>query len=533
MKFSELNLKETLLKAIEEMGFESPTPIQELAVPALLEYDADVVAQAQTGTGKTAAFALPLLEQIDKKVSGVQAIILAPTRELALQVQQEIERLSKYEKVRSLSIYGGVSYDKQIQSLRNLNPQIITGTPGRVIDLIDRGVLDLSKVRFAILDEADEMLKMGFLEDVQHILSGLAGEHRTWMFSATVSGEIRNLIDRFFNNTKFLKVESQTLHNPNIEQSFFALKRSQRPEALCRVLKGDTDVYGIIFCRTKQDTRDLGEYLQMKGFEIGVLNGDMGQNERNQVLTRFKSGRTRLMICTDVAARGIDVNDITHVFNIGLPQDMDSYVHRIGRTGRAGKDGKAISFIDHGDVRKIRVIERMTKGIIKPGKFPTVEELKLKVVDSETARLEPTINVIKEKGDDFASDELIAHFTKGLADLSKEDIIKLMFTRLLSRELKSLERLSQLDIVEAKTAKGPSTERSGGKIRQRSRSRYEGERNDRGGDRSARGDRPRSDRTGGGSRGGRTGGSSAGRSQGSAPRSPAPNRSAKRRDFRQ
>ncbi len=519
MKFSELNLKETLLKAIEEIGFESPTPIQELAIPTLLEYPADIVAQAQTGTGKTAAFGLPLLNQISKKSSGVQAIILAPTRELALQVQQEIERLSKYEKVRSFSIFGGVSYDKQIQSLRNINPQIITGTPGRVIDLINRGVLDLSQVRFAILDEADEMLKMGFLEDVQQILEGLEGEHKTWMFSATVSSDIRSLIDRYFNDAKFLKVEAQTLHNPNIEQSFFALKRSQRPEALCRVLKGDKDVYGIVFCRTKQDTRDLGEYLQTKGFDIGVLNGDMGQNERNQVLTRFKSGRTRLMICTDVAARGIDVNDITHVFNIGLPQDMDSYVHRIGRTGRAGKDGKAISFIDHGDVRKIRVIERMTKGEIKPGKFPTVDELKLKVVDTEVARLEPTINVIKEKGDDFASDELIAHFKEGLADLSRDQIITLMFTRLLSRELKSLERLSQLDIVEAKTARGSvGGERSGGKIRQRSRPRGEGE----GHSRSSRSSKDRGERSSGAGK----------RTSRDAPPRSSSNRSAKRRDFR-
>lgn len=523
MNFSELNLKPTLLKAVLEMGFEAATPVQELAIPALLTYEADVVAQAQTGTGKTAAFGLPLLEQIDKKAKGIQAIILAPTRELALQVQEEIDRLSKYENVRSLSIFGGVSYDKQIQSLRNYKPQIVTGTPGRVIDLIAKGELDLSNVRFAILDEADEMLKMGFLDDVQIILQKLPEGHKTWMFSATMSPQIRYLIDEHFNETKFLKVESTKLHNPNIEQTFFALKRSQRPEALCRVLKGDLDVYGIVFCRTKQDTRDLGDFLQMKGFEVGVLNGDMGQNERNQVLTRFKSGRTRLMICTDVAARGIDVNDVTHVFNIGLPQDMDSYVHRIGRTGRAGKAGKAISFIDPGDVRKIRVIEKLTQGTILPGKFPTVHDLKLKMVEVEMARLLPTVTIIAEKGDDFACDETIEAFKDGVKGLTKDQLIKLMFTRLLGRELKGLERLSALDGVELNTARGSaSSERSSGGDRSGGRSRARNySRDDRG---------PRTTtRSSGGSAGGSSSRSTA-RPSRSAPPSAAGG-GAKRRDY--
>jgi ATP-dependent RNA helicase DeaD len=462
LDFSSFGLCSEILKVLEELGFVTPTEIQSESIPRLLEKDQDFVGLAQTGTGKTAAFVLPLLSKIDQLDSSVQAIILAPTRELANQVQEEVERFSKYlPKIKSLAIFGGSSYTRQIRALKKDRPQIVVGTPGRVMDLIDQGHLILDETNQVILDEADEMLNMGFWDDVQTILEAINNEERKiWMFSATMPAPINALIKKEFKDPTVVSVKRQSMSNENIEQKYFVVKNRHRLEALCRFIDTEPEIYGIIFCRTRLETRELGEELLLRKIKIEVLNGDMGQSERDAAMARFKSKNVSLLICTDVAARGIDVNNITHVINYGAPQDFESYVHRIGRTGRAGLKGIAVTFIGAREEGYIRRLEKFTKGTIKREKLPSVDLLKNIYIEKEVSKMETVISKVTEKGEDFFLDSSYEIFKEKLGELDRDEILKTLFTVHYNKKLK---RYDDIGDVEDTPKKSPSRDHKNGR----------------------------------------------------------------------
>ncbi|MBT4792532.1 MAG: DEAD/DEAH box helicase, partial [Halobacteriovoraceae bacterium] len=327
MLFTDLNLRASSMKAIEAMGFKEPTEIQEKSIPMLIADEIDFIGQAQTGTGKTAAFTLPLLEKLDLKARHIQAMVIAPTRELANQICEEINKLSKFEPVRTLAVYGGVSISGQLRDLRTKKPQVIVGTPGRLLDVMGRGAFDLEKCKYVILDEADEMLDMGFFDDVQEILAEVP-EKKIWMFSATMPRQILNLINKHFCNPELVKVTQKILTSDSVDQKYCIVSRRDMAEALCRFLDYNQNTYAIVFMRTKVGAKELTDELNVRGFASDALHGDMSQEQRDLTMRKFKQKRISLLVCTDVAARGIDVSDLTHVINFSLPQDNESYVHR-------------------------------------------------------------------------------------------------------------------------------------------------------------------------------------------------------------
>jgi len=441
--FQELPLRESLLKAITERGYVEPTEIQQQAIPLLASEDTDFVGQAQTGTGKTAAFVLPLLNKVNANSKDVQALILTPTRELANQVCEEIKKFATYEKIKTLSVYGGVSLDGQIKGLRRDKPQIVVGTPGRVLDLIDRGVLVLDYAKFAVLDEADEMLDMGFIDDVKTILSSLGEEKKTWMFSATMPAPILNLIKTYLKDPKVIKIQKKTLSNASIEQKHFIVKFDHMSEAVCRILDSLDDYYGMIFCRTKVDAKSLADELNSRGYPSDSMHGDMSQQQRDITMKNFKNKKINMLVCTDVAARGIDVDNLTHVINYGLPQDIESYVHRIGRTGRAGQSGVALTLIEPSERYRLRQVENITKAAIPKGTLPTLEELKSVVMKKELKKMDLHLENLAE---------LEAHplFLEKFANLEKEDVLKIMFNHLFKSQLDRYESMPSLEVGERK-----------------------------------------------------------------------------------
>ena len=372
--FSVLGLSEALCRAVREMGFDAPSPIQEQAIPPALE-GKDLIGQAQTGTGKTAAFGLPILQRIDPKMRCPQAIILCPTRELAIQVSDELHRYAKYLfGVRILPVYGGQDISRQIRGLKE-GAQIIVGTPGRVMDHMRRKTIDLSNVRFAVLDEADEMLNMGFLEDMETILAGLPGERQTVMFSATMPPEIRNIAEKFLAEPIMLRMAKKELTVPEISQYYYDVRPTRKTEVLCRLLDLYEPKLSVVFCNTKRRVDELVEELQGRGFFAEGLHGDLSQAQRDRVMKAFRGGRTEILVATDVVARGIDVEDIEAVFNYDIPQDDEYYVHRIGRTGRAGRSGTAYSLVVGREVYKLREIQRYCKTKIIPQALPSLGDL--------------------------------------------------------------------------------------------------------------------------------------------------------------
>ena len=339
LKFTDLGLKESLLKAITDLGYEKPSPIQADSIPVTLEGH-DLIGQAQTGTGKTAAFGLPMLNKIDKK-DGLSALILAPTRELAIQVYEELCKLTKYEKLTILPVYGGSQISTQIRALKG-NVNVVVGTPGRVLDLINRKALKLNNAKFLVLDEADEMLNMGFIEDIESVIKVMPEDRQTLLFSATMPAPIKKLAANYMKpDAKHVAIKKSSLTVSKIEQYYFEIANDQRFEALCRIIDHDSPASSIIFCKTKKGVDELVEAMQGKGYMVEGMHGDMSQQQRMRTLKKFKDGKLSFLIATDVAARGIDVDGVTHVFNYDLPQDPESYVHRIGRTGRANKEGTA------------------------------------------------------------------------------------------------------------------------------------------------------------------------------------------------
>jgi len=391
LTFRDLELSDKVLKALDDMGFEEPSPIQEQAIPSLLQ-GKDVIGQAQTGTGKTAAFGVPIVERIDPRLRAVQALVLTPTRELAIQVAEEITKIGKYARVKTIAIYGGQSIERQIRSLR-FGVDVVIGTPGRILDHLGRGTLDLSQVRIVVLDEADEMLDMGFIEDIEKILQSTPTERQTLLFSATMPPEIRQLAMRYMRDPITISVTPQQLTVPQIDQYFYEVRPSFKTEALTRILDIENVERGICFCRTKKGVDELVEALQARGYQAEGIHGDMNQAQRNRVMSRFREGNIELLVATDVAARGLDIPDVTHVFNYDIPQEPESYVHRIGRTGRAGRTGTAITLVTPREFPQLRLIERVIKTRLQRRPVPSLSDVAEKQREQLRERL---IKVVEE-----------------------------------------------------------------------------------------------------------------------------------------
>jgi ATP-dependent RNA helicase DeaD len=367
--FADMGIDPAILKSLEEMGFEEPSPIQVAAIPALLE-GRDVIGQAQTGTGKTAAFGIPLLQRLRPDMQRPQALVLAPTRELALQVAEEIGRIGKHLRVRELAVYGGTPIDRQIRSLR-AGVEVVIGTPGRIMDHIDRGTLKLDQIRTFVLDEADEMLDMGFVDDIDKIMGYLPAERQTVCFSATMPDPILRITKRHMRDPVQVSIAREELTGPTIEQAYFEIRERDRVDALTRIIDHEAISRAIIFCRTKRSCDELASALQARGYIAEAIHGDLNQAQRNRVLSRFKDGQIELLVATDVAARGIDVENVTHVINYDIAQSPEAHVHRIGRTGRAGREGTAFTLIHPREFRHLKLIERATRSPIPRRNVPT------------------------------------------------------------------------------------------------------------------------------------------------------------------
>ncbi|MCM3280717.1 MULTISPECIES: DEAD/DEAH box helicase [Exiguobacterium] len=372
-KFQDLQLSEALVKGVHKMGFEEATPIQAETIPVALT-GVDVLGQAQTGTGKTAAFGIPTIERIDSKARQVQALVLAPTRELAIQVAEELNKIGETKRVYALPVYGGQQIDRQIRGLKK-NPQIVVATPGRLMDHMKRKTIKLDDIQTVILDEADEMLNMGFVEDIETILAGLPEERQTLLFSATMPPQIKKIAERFMKSPTIIKVKAKEMTVENINQQFIELREGQKFDTLCRLIDIDSPELSIIFARTKKRVDEVTEALIKRGYTADGLHGDLTQSKRDQVIRRFKNGTIDILVATDVAARGLDISGVTHVYNFDVPQDPESYVHRIGRTGRAGKTGTALTFITPREFGQVKAIERVTNKKMNRRHVPTIAEV--------------------------------------------------------------------------------------------------------------------------------------------------------------
>ena len=418
--FKELGLQEELLTAIEKMGFVNPSPIQEKAIPQILSSDQDVIALAQTGTGKTAAFGLPILNQLDNSSKSVQAIILCPTRELCLQIAKEIETFAADTRgVRVQAVYGGADIVKQIRGLKD-NPQIVVGTPGRTMDLIKRGALKINDITWTVLDEADEMLNMGFRDEIDSILETTPEEKQTLLFSATMPSEVRRIASEYMHNPVEIAVSKVNTTSKNIEHHVYLVRSSDRYLALKRLADYYPNIYGIVFCRTRREAKDVADKLMQDGYNADALHGDLSQSQRDHVMEKFRNQNIQILVATDVAARGIDVNELTHVINFNLPDDPEVYVHRSGRTGRAGNKGISIIISGGREARKIRDLEKLIASKIEPKNVPTGAEIcekrlislidKIENIEVDEELIEPYMETVNEKLADIDRDTLLKRF---------------------------------------------------------------------------------------------------------------------------
>ncbi len=391
--FNELEISSPIMKALEKMGFEEATPIQQETIPLAMEGN-DVIGQAQTGTGKTAAFGIPMLEKVDPKQRKIQGLVVAPTRELAIQVAEEIHRLGKFKGVRTLPVYGGQHMERQIRSLRE-GPQIVVATPGRLLDHMRRKTIRTDSVETAVLDEADEMLNMGFIDDIRDILKGIPEERQTLLFSATMPREIREIATTLMKNPKEIKVKAKEMTVENIDQYFMEIPEKYKFDTLTNHIDIHAPELAIVFSRTKKRVDEIAEGLQARGFRAEGIHGDLTQGKRMSVLNKFKNSRIEVLVATDVAARGLDISGVTHVYNFDIPQDPESYVHRIGRTGRAGRTGEAISFITPREMAHLKLIEKVTKSKMKRMMPPTNKDAQR---GQQQAAVEKLLKTIGEQG---------------------------------------------------------------------------------------------------------------------------------------
>lgn len=380
IQFTDLGLSEQTLRALQERGYKHPTPIQAEAIPMGLK-GIDFIGQSQTGTGKTMAFSIPIVEQIDMDLKKIQALILCPTRELAVQVSNEINILCKKMGIKSMAVYGGESIERQIKDLRR-DIQIVVGTPGRILDHIRRRTIKLENVSFAVLDEADEMLDMGFIEDIESILSMTREDRQSMLFSATMPDQIKELSQKYLTNPEIIRIKSKQVTVDKIEQYYIKVRNVDKPEVLSRIIKLEIARKSMVFCNTKRMVDELTFEMQRRGYSVEGLHGDMKQQKRDSVMNRFKKGHIDILIATDVAARGLDIDDVDVVFNYDLPLDEEQYVHRIGRTGRAGRDGKSYSFVFGREIERLRAIERYAKTKVEEKKIPKYSDIKEIIINN-------------------------------------------------------------------------------------------------------------------------------------------------------
>jgi ATP-dependent RNA helicase DeaD len=418
-KFEQLGLNESLLLAIKDLGFENPSEVQEKAIPVLLEQNTDLVALAQTGTGKTAAFGFPLIQKIDAEDRSTQALILSPTRELCLQITNEIKQYSKYVKgLHTVAVYGGASITEQAREIKR-GAQVIVATPGRMQDMINRGLVNIKNISFCILDEADEMLNMGFYDDIVSILSDTPDEKKTWLFSATMPAEVARIAKKFMSEPVEITVGHKNSGSATVSHEFYCVNARDRYEALKRLADANPDIFSVVFCRTKRDTQAVAEKLIEDGYSAAALHGDLSQAQRDGVMKSFRGRQIQMLVATDVAARGIDVDNITHVVNYQLPDEIETYNHRSGRTGRAGKLGTSIVIITKSELRKISSIERIIQQKFVEKTIPSGIE----ICEIQLLHL---ANKIKDTEVDHEIDNYLPAINEVLDGLSKEELIKKM-----------------------------------------------------------------------------------------------------------
>jgi ATP-dependent RNA helicase DeaD len=419
--FEELGLGENSLKAIKDMGFETPSEVQEKAIPLLLENETDIVSLAQTGTGKTAAFGFPLVEKVDAESRTTQGLILSPTRELCLQITNELKNYSKYVKgLNVVAVYGGASIQDQARAIKR-GAQIIVATPGRMGDMIRRGMVDIRKIDVCVLDEADEMLNMGFYEDITEILSDTPDEKNTWLFSATMPREVSTIAKKFMYDPMEITVGTKNAGNKNVSHEYYQVSGRDRYPALKRLADANPGIFSVIFCRTKRDTQSVAEKLIEDGYSAGAIHGDLSQNQRDLVMKSFRNKQIQMLVATDVAARGIDVNDITHVVNYQLPDEIETYTHRSGRTGRAGKSGVSMVIVTKSEMRKIKSLERILKTDFIKKDIPSGKEIC-------EVQLFHLVNNVKNTDINEDIEEYLPQLNESLEELTKEELIKKFFS---------------------------------------------------------------------------------------------------------
>jgi ATP-dependent RNA helicase DeaD len=466
-EFEGLGLSEQLAKAVTDLGFNSPTPIQLKAIPVLLSGTTDFVGLAQTGTGKTAAFGLPLLQLVDANHKYPQALIVCPTRELCLQICNDIQEYKKYLKgIIAEPVYGGASIVMQIRALKK-GVQIVVATPGRLIDMIERKAIDLGKVKYVVLDEADEMLNMGFRDDIDFVLKNTVNRESTWMFSATMPSEVRAISKNFMTNPQEVTVGKKNTANVNIDHQYFITPAHSRFETLKRLVDFNPGMYGIIFTRTKLDAQNISEKLANEGYDVESLHGDLSQQQRDRVMQRFRNRDLQILIATDVAARGIDVDDITHVINFELPDDIEVYTHRSGRTARAGKSGICISICHSRESYKIRQLEKITNAQFHRLDIPTGKDVCRKQFFYFMDKL---INADISNG---AYETYMPDLQKKLADISKEDVLKRVAALEFDHFLKYYENAEDLNARKDFKERRPENKMSRENINKRERPSYQ------------------------------------------------------------
>lgn len=447
MTFSELGLKSEVLKSLSEMGFETPTPIQQQAIPQLLAEDTDLVGLAQTGTGKTAAFGLPLIDKVEEKTKNPQGLVVCPTRELCLQISKDLENYAKHLNVNVVAVYGGADIKRQISQISR-GVSIVVATPGRLVDLINRRALSLKDIQYVVLDEADEMLNMGFKEDIDTILEKTPEERNVWLFSATMPKEVARIASTYMHNPFEVSIGHKNQSNENIEHIYYTVKERDRYAALKRVIDFNPDIYGLIFCRTRLETANVAEKLGKDGYSAEPLHGDLSQAQRDRVMERFRRKDIQILVATDVAARGIDIDNITHVLNYNLPDDIENYTHRSGRTARAGKKGQSIVLINTREGYKIRAIEKQIRMDFVNGKLPGAEE----ICSIQLSKLIEKVVATEVRESDIS--KFMTQIMGELESLSKEEVIKKFISAEFNRFIEYYEHAGDLNATAGRDGKG-------------------------------------------------------------------------------
>ncbi|MEM8765328.1 MAG: DEAD/DEAH box helicase [Bacteroidota bacterium] len=456
--FEELGLSQPLLDAISDLGFEKPSEVQEKAIPVLLENETDLVALAQTGTGKTAAFGFPMIQKIQADSRTTQGLILSPTRELCLQITNELQLYSKHVKgLRTVAIYGGASITEQARQIKK-GAQIVVATPGRMKDMIGRGMVDISKIDYCVLDEADEMLNMGFYEDIKDILSNTPEEKFTWLFSATMPKEVAQIAKKFMHKPQEITVGTKNAGASTVQHEYYTVGGRDRYAALKRLADANPGIFSVIFCRTKRDTQRVAEKLIEDGYNAGALHGDLSQNQRDLVMNAFRKKQVQMLVATDVAARGIDVDDITHVINYQLPDEIETYTHRSGRTGRAGKSGISMVIVTRSEMRKINAIEKKIKQDFISKKIPTGIEIC-------EIQLYHLANKIKETEVNTEIDGYLPAIHDVLEGLDREELIKKIVSVEFTRFFNYYSKTKDLNTSEPSKERSSKRESSGGSVR--------------------------------------------------------------------